>query len=94
MEYANGTLTKVYVRVNGGPFEFGDQLILGTPSNQLTIVTPVEGDPPDMGYGVVIYMDFHSELVDEPIQPGQIFECISSDPTDVSSFTKIWYEGE
>ena len=93
-EYANGEVKTVYVRINGGPYEFGDELNLGTFPDTLRIATPIEGDPPDTGYGVIIYTDFGSQRQPEPIQPGQIFECQAADPVDVTSFRKIWYGGE
>lgn len=92
-EYANGTLDRVYVRINGGPFEFGDGIELGTYPNELRIVTPTNADP-DIPYEVDVYVDFISEDITNPIQPGQIVECFASAALDVTEFTKIWYGGE
>lgn len=91
-EYANGTLDRVYVRINGGPFEFGDAIDFGTFPDSLSIYTPTTADP-DNAYAVVAYVDFMSDDMTDPIQPGQIVECVASDAYDVTNYTKIWYGG-
>lgn len=92
-EYATGMVDKVYVRINGGPFEYGDAIKLGTFPDVLQIDTPTNQDP-DLPYAVFAYVDFSSDDMTEPIQPGQIVECVASDPLDVTNFTKIWHGGE
>lgn len=84
---------KVYVRINGGPFEFGDGIELGTYPNELRIVTPTNTDP-DIPYEVDVYVDFISADITDPIQPGQIVECVAAAALDVTEFNKIWYGGE
>lgn len=93
-EYANGAVNIVYVRINGGPFEFGDELIMGSGQNQLRITTP-KPDYPDDPYGVVAYTEFIWDS-DGPIQPGTIAECVSASPTpvDVTGLRTIWYGDE
>ena len=92
-EYANGTLDRVYVRINGGPFEFGDAITFGTGDDQLMIQTPTQSDP-DNNYMVTAYIDFVSDEMPDPIQPGQIVECVASFETDVTNYTKIWNGGD
>ena len=92
-EYANGTLDRVYVRINGGPFEFGDAILFGTYPDALRIDTPTDENPATP-YDVVAYAAFLSDDMFDPIQPGQILECVASEPTDVTNYTKIWYGGE
>lgn len=92
-EYANGTVDKVYVRINGGPFEYGDEITLGTGDDQLWIITPTQSYP-DSAYSVAAYLDFQSAEMPDPIQPGQIVECVSRAAYDVTNYTKIWYGGE
>lgn len=57
------------------------------------IQTPTESDP-DNNYAVLVYVDFFSGQMPDPIQPGQIVECVAPEALDVTNYTKIWYGGE
>lgn len=92
-EYADGEVTEVYVRINGGPYEFGDSLRLGTGENSLVIGTPTTENPTDP-YSIICYMLLVSDDLDGPIEPGTIVRCHSEFSTDCTNFRKIWYGGE
>ena len=74
-EYADGTQSKVYVRINT-PWEIGGGWYVGDPSDPGTSFSADVDEYPDVDpdYYFTLWVDFQSELRSTPFQAGQIVE--------------------
>lgn len=87
-EYADGTLSTVYARVNNpwaSPFTIGNGSVW---QNSMLATAPTTQSPNDK-YSIAIWVDFTSEEFSN-IQAGQIIPCSTNAAIDVTNAQKIF----